>query len=143
MPTTNRLTLSSGFIGTAAAALLTGENAPDTGRVDLIFSNSISATETVVLTFQVNGGTAVEIWRADLNQNEKLKITGLPINGGDTLLASTNDASAVSYLIMRSAVKTVTFEVFSANGTSKATAVLRQLLQGIEALSDIETVDPG
>ena len=143
MPITNRQTITSGQLGTTAATLLAGENASDTGRLDLICQNVGSNTETIVLTFQTNGATAVRLWRCELAQNEQLKATAIPIQGGDTLLAVTTTASSVDYLITRSEAKSLSFETFSANGTSKGVGTLRQILQALEVIADQETVDLG
>lgn len=137
------LTITSGQLGATAATLLAGSAAPESGRIDLVCHNTSSDEQTVVLTFQVAGGTARRLWRGVLQENEQLLATGIPIAPDDTLLAVTTSASSVDYLIFASKVGAMSFDVLSADGTSKGVAVLRKILLGMEFLADGSLVDPG
>ena len=111
-------TLADGQLAVAAASILDGNTAGD-GRISASFVNTGGSSETVVITFQRNGGTARQIIRAVLATLETLRITGLPIQAGDTLLGATTNASAVDYLVTGQADGELLIQCFDANGALK------------------------
>ena len=137
------LTLASGQLGTTAATLLSGANAPPTGRVTAILNNTGTSEETIVLTFQVSGGTARRLVRIVLQENQAAHVRGIPIQPDDTLLALTSTASVVDYLMLASDANDITVEVLGADGTGKGIATLRRMLFGMELVHGDELPDPG
>lgn len=117
-----QLTLADGQLGTTAATLFSGANAPATGRINLIASNTGILEETIVLTFQRAGGTARRIARAVLKKNQALMVCGLPIQPDDTLLGVTTSATVVDYLISASEDSRHTITVLDVDGTPKQSA---------------------
>ena len=92
------LTLADGQLGTSAASVLSGADAPS-GVVSGIFHNTSDVEQTVLLTFKRSGGTARRLVRAVLLENEQLIVSNLPMQPDDTLLGRTTTASTVDYLI--------------------------------------------
>lgn len=113
------LTLADGQVSTTAASIFAGTSAPPSGRIDAILSNTATLKQTLTLTFQVGGGTARRLGRAELEKNEQCIVRGLPVQGGDTLLASTTGAEAVDYLIMASQSQGFSVSVYQADGAPK------------------------
>ena len=136
-------TLADGQLGSTAAAILSGTDSPPSRRVCVVCQNTGTSEETVVLTFQVGGGTARRLFRAVLNENEQLVADGLPIQEGDTLLGVTSTASTVDYLVSASGSGAIRFEVLDANGTGKGVTTLRKLLAGVQANLGDELPDLG
>lgn len=137
------LTLADGQLGTTAATLLSGADAPQSGRVDVVLSNTGTSEETVVLTFQRSGGTARRLARLVLNANEQAHVRGVAVQPDDTLLAVTSTASAVDYLVTASGAATLTVDVLDGAGTSKGVATLRRILQGVQTVVGDELPDLG
>ena len=122
MAARRELTLVAGQLGTTAATLLAGVDAPPSGRVNLLIHNTGTLTEKVILTFQLAGGTARRVARAELKENQQLFVHGLPIQSGDTLLGVTTSASVVDYLITASSDPTLSVVCLEADGTQKGSS---------------------
>lgn len=116
------LTIADGQVAASATQILDGASNTAQRGVSVMFSNTGNSSETVVVTFKRQGGTARRIAYAVLAQNESLLITGLKITSGDTLLASASDASVVDYLITGEQDGPYTVSVFDANGCLKTVA---------------------
>ncbi len=69
------------------------------GRVNVLFANVGTTTETLVVTTTRIAGTARRVHRCFLDPNECLHIRGLPLNGEDSLLAMTTTALTVDYVV--------------------------------------------
>lgn len=137
-------TLADGQLAASAGTILAGTSIGDVPvRVSAVFANVGSAVETVVVTMQRSGGTARRVARAVLNENESLVINGLPIQTDDTLLGVTTSASSIDYVVYGSGGNVLTIDVLSADGTSKGVATLRQILLGMQVLTDGELPDQG
>lgn len=137
------LTLADGQVGTTAATLLSGADAPPTGRVDVVLQNTTSAVQTVVLTYTRAGGTARRLARFVLEENQQAVYRGVPLQPDDTLLGVTTTASVVDYLIFASDAKTLSSETYTADGAGKGVDALRKLLFGSELSHGTELPDPG
>ena len=137
-------TLADGQLAASAGTILAVTSIGDVPvRVSAVFANVGSAVETVVVTMQRSGGTARRVARAVLNENESLVINGLPIQTDDTLLGVTTSASSIDYVVYGSGGNVLTIDVLSADGTSKGVATLRQILLGMQVLTDGELPDQG
>lgn len=136
-------TLADGQLGTTAATLLSGVDAPALGHVEVVLQNTGDTEETIVLTFRRSGGTARRLVRLVLQANEQAFVRGVAMQPDDTLLAVTTTASTVDYLVVASGAKSLTAEVLDAAGTSKGVTTLRKMLVGIEQLVGGELADPG
>ena len=138
------LTINAGQLAASATTLLSGVALPKTGRrLDLVFQNTGTSAQTIVLTFQRIGGTSRRLMRAELEPDEQLLVTSIPIEPDDVLLGATTDASLVDYLVFAAAGGPMRIEVLSANGTNKGVAALRSILLGMEQLIDTTLPDPG
>ena len=138
------VTITSGQLSASAATLLAGEDAPASNRIDVLLQNTSEVVQTVTLTFRVaSDGTARRLWRIELQQNEQALVGALPITPGDALIAVATSASAVDYTVFASSGGGMRLEVLSANGTNKGVATLRQILLGMQVLTDDELPDPG
>lgn len=126
------LNLADGQLGASAAQILAGATVGSV-RIDAVLHNTGSNEETVVLTFQRNGGTARRIARAVLDENEALVLSALPVESGDVLLGVTSNASVVDYLISVAADGPRTITIYDENGLPKsAPAILEQLATIVE-----------
>ena len=95
----------------------------DPYRASINFANtSGSLSETVQLFVQREGGTSRLIDYAILAPHEVRKITGIPMNPGDTLLAQTTDATTVDYIVWGSADGIYTALTYTATGATKSSA---------------------
>lgn len=93
-PATN---LGNGQVAASAAAIAswTGNQSY---RCNATFTNtSASLVETLLVTVLRAGGTARRIFRAVLAPNESVVAAGIILDSGDTLKASTTDATTVDY----------------------------------------------
>jgi len=91
-------TLADGQVAASATAILTYSGDAPT-RVSAVFTNVGGLSETLVLTFKRQGGTARRIFRRAMVANEQLVIAGLPMSKDDVLLAATSNASSVDYVV--------------------------------------------
>lgn len=136
-------TLADGQLAAAAASILAGTSiGNEPVKVGIILANTGTVDQTVVITMQRSGGTARRIARAILKANESLVINGLPMQTDDTLLGVTTTASTVDYVVTSSS-GVLSIDVLSADGTSKGVATLRQILLGMQVLTDGELPDQG
>jgi hypothetical protein len=116
-PATN---LGNGQVAASAAAIASWTGS-QSYRTNATFANtSSSLTETLVVTVLRAGGTARRVCRAVLAPNEHLVVTGIVIDSGDTLKASTTDATTVDYDVSV-APDSQPFQImsFDANGALK------------------------
>lgn len=97
-PKIQNLTTGSGQVAVTATQITAGVS-DRARRLNLKFCNVGGQEETLVLTVSRNGGTAVRIKRVVLAADEEFKLSGLPLNSTDSLLAATTNAASVDYLI--------------------------------------------
>lgn len=81
----------------AAAGQIADWTGSESFRLNLTFQNTGGSAETLVLTLARAGGTARRVLRAVLATNEQLVVTGLAVDGDDTLYAATTNAGVVDY----------------------------------------------
>ena len=123
------LTLADGQVGTSAAEITAGPS-DNGGWVNVFFSNTGTAEETLTLTLtRGSGGTARRLKRITLKEGEQCDIIGLPLNRDDSLKASTTTASVVDYGVSVAPEGTpFRFEIQDADGVRKNIGVLNEAL---------------
>ncbi len=127
-PSTQNLNIANGQVAAAAAQIVAG---PGTRArsINVILSNTGTQDETIILTLSLNGGTPRRVWYGVLSPNWQARICGLPLNGTDSLLAQTTDASVVDYIVSVAAKEApLTMAIYNDSGLpASAPQVLDQL----------------
>lgn len=135
--------LGGGQLGASAAALAGGESRPRAGYVTLVLNNTGGGTQTVLLTFQVSGGTARRLARLELEENQQAVVRNVPLAADDVLLGQAETASVVDYLAFASPGGALAVEVYDAGGVGKGVTALRKILAGVMYLAEEELPDLG
>ena len=91
------LTLADGQLAASSGTILAAGSIERT--VNVILTNTGTATETVIVSVSRAGGTARRLIRIGVESYESLYITGLPLDPADTIAAYTTNATTVDYLI--------------------------------------------
>lgn len=119
-----RYTLADGQLAASSTTILAGSSLdnPDGDSLDISCTNTAATTETVIVTLARAGGTARRIARAVLAQNEELVITGLKMQGDDTLAAYSTNVSAVDYLVTGGSQAPFGKNTFDSTGSLKSTS---------------------
>ncbi len=131
-PLVKNLTVADGQLATSATLLTTG-----VGRhakpVNVLLSNTGTNDETIILTYSRNGGTQRRIWRVVLPANWQGRVTGLPLNGADSLYGQTTNASVVDYVVgVAGDNAPLTFAIYDDSGLP---ATAPQMLDQLTALT--------
>lgn len=134
--------ITDGQLASTAGTVCSGTDAPPSGKIAVVLQNTGTSEETVILTFQVGGGTARRIARAVLQQDEQLVVSGIAIQPGDTLLGVTTTDSVVDYVVSASNA-VFSIDVLSADGTNKGIGAIRKMVLGLQDLVGSELVDVG
>lgn len=118
---TRNLNFADGQVAASATAI--ASDLSQSGQwVNGLFSNVSSTSQTLILTLSRLGGTSRRVFRAILDVDESLQVTGLPINSGDTLYAATTDASSVDYILSVAPDNTpLNIQSFNEDGILKVT----------------------
>ena len=144
-------TLADGQLAVAATTIITGItacSAPAGGlgtagtvisgnSINILFSNrSSTLTETIIISFQRQGGTARYTDQFQLSPNQSAKINNYAMIQGDILLGQTTDATTVDYVVS-SGINgaATTLEIYDntgakIGGTSSFTAQINKLSLG-------------
>lgn len=119
MPVLRTQSLADGQLDDSASTLLEGSSTAE-GRVNVVLYNTGSQAQTVVLTFSRAGGTARRLARAELDADEGLLLTGVPLQPGDSLLGVASSAAAVDYLVLAGGGDALALHTLAADGSSRA-----------------------
>jgi hypothetical protein len=135
-PLKQNLVIADGQVAATATQITTGA-ASRARRLNVIFSNVGTQTETLIITTLRGGGanltgTARRIHRVLLDPNWSLHIRGLPLNIDDSLLAVTTDAGAVDYVISMASEETeLEIRVYDDNGLPAASPQIFEQLAAV------------
>jgi hypothetical protein len=121
MAASRNLTIADGQVAATATEITAGPSNQG-ARVNVVFHNTGSTEETLILTLtRGTDGTARRVKRVVLKENESCDISGLPMNGTDSLKAVTTTASTVDYVVSVGPEDSpYTFAVYDENGVPKS-----------------------
>ncbi len=130
-PLIQNLTLTSGQVAAVATQITMGRG-NRAKPLNLKFCNVGVVEQTLTLTVSRNGATAVRIKQVVLAINEEFLITGLGLNGTDSLLAVTTSAASIDYLVSQAGDDTpYTESVFDDSGRVKTAPYIIEQLDAV------------
>lgn len=136
------LTIADGQLAASSTLIFSGADAPNGGRVNVVLSNTSTAAQTIVLTFQRSStGTQRRIARAVLRADWQMILRNLPLQADDALYGYSSDTSVVDYLVTKDDSGPFEIVVLDSTGAVAGTTTGTQVVSGTLGIAGASTTE--